>query len=76
MIATSSIEFANDFERSSVKMNDYTGLDILPSKLGKTAIIPHYNKEEFGRWKKNTAKNVLDEYNYIDYVPETGYRIY
>lgn len=76
MIATSSIEFANDFEKCPVKVDDYKGLDILPEKLGTTAIIPHYNKHEFMRWKKNTKQKVLDEYSYIDYITETGYKLF
>lgn len=76
MIAASSIEFASDFDTNFVRLNEFEGLDLLPVELGETAVIPHYDKKQFERWKRNTSSYLLEKYNYIDYIPDTRYKIF
>ena len=76
MLATSSIRFAEDFDMNFVRLTDYTGLDLLPETLGKSTIIPHYNKEQFLRWKKNTPEYLLEEFDYIDYISEKKCKLF
>ena len=76
ILATTSIVFAQDFDRNSVGVDDFHGLDLLPACLGKTTVVPHYTKREFGRWKRNTPKEQLSKFDYIDYIPNTGYRVF
>lgn len=72
LLATSSIEIASDFDLNFTGIKDFTGLNLLPASLGRTAVIPHYNKKQFEKWKKSTPLNILNKYNYIDYIPENG----
>lgn len=76
IMACSCIEFAEDFDRNFVRLCDMRGLNILPVELGRTTIIPHYTKRQFLRYCRNTPKWKLEQYDYIEYVPNTGVRIY
>ena len=76
MLATTSICFAEDFDKNFVGISDLKGLDLLPSTFGKNTLIPHYNKEEFLRWKKNTSIEKLDQFDYIDYITDMGYKLF
>lgn len=78
MLACSSFEFAADFDRNftALKGNELNGLDLLPNALGKTALIPHYTKAEFKRWLKNTSPDLLNKYDFIDYIANSQYRLF
>ena len=76
MLASSSIEFAGHFEQNIVGINDFHDFGILPKELGRTMIIPHYTKRQFERYKRNTPKWKLEKYDYITYIPNTGYIIF
>lgn len=76
MLAASSIRFASDFDSNFVRLTDFGGFDLLSKSLGKSVIIPHYNKKQFWRWRKNTPAYMLDQFNYIDYIPDTKYKLF
>ena len=76
ILAGNSIKFAKDFDTNFVRLTDFEGLNLLPASLGKAVLIPHYNKKQFLRWKKNTPAYLLEEFDYIDYIPDTKYKLF
>lgn len=76
VIAGRSISYALDFDKNDVHLTDFKGLDILPKHLGSVAILPHYTKQEFMRWRRNTPDYELNKYDNILYIPNTKYRVF
>lgn len=76
VIACTSIKYALDFDKNYVCLTDFKGLDILPKHLGRVAIIPHYTRQQFMRWKRNTPDHEVNEYDNILYVSNTQYRLF
>lgn len=76
ILATSSIMFASDFDKNFVRLSELDGLDILPKSLGKTTLIPHYNKQQFLRWMKNTPREQISVYDWIGYIANCQFRVF
>ncbi|MGN0650407.1 MAG: Type 1 glutamine amidotransferase-like domain-containing protein [Oscillospiraceae bacterium] len=73
ILATSGIEYALD--RNCVMLTDYSGLDILPAELGKTALLPHFDAERFAVWLREN-EYFAENYDYIDFIPDTEYKLF
>lgn len=76
IIACTSIELASDFDSNFVRITNYEGLNILPDSLGNTALMPHFTEELFEEWKNSIPSYISDKYDYIDYIPDDGFKIF
>lgn len=61
MIAGASIEPGLDFDKNSVGMKDFEGLDLFGEK---TVVIPHYTNKELRRYIKNSL-GIREKYERI-----------
>lgn len=75
-IATSSILLARDFNRYYVDLDDFDGLNLLPESLGNYTVIPHFTKKQLETWKKDTSVYWLDQFDKIEHIPNTKYKVF
>ena len=71
MLSGSTIEFGMDFEANRIGLTDMSGLNLIKNSV----IVPHYSRREFERWKAASSTEI-NRYEFVDYVPENGYKIY
>ena len=71
MIAGVDFCLAEEFDKNRVDVDDYRGLDLFHRKV---AVVPHYTKAEFERFKRNMNKEcpgILDKYE-LYYISNYG----